>query len=160
MRKHHPALRPLRIFRRHVFRNEDNVRAPPNQFVHRRRRRWRHQRQQGRPIRRSHRQPSLAALQPCIERQMKPKLLEIKLQAAILVAHIHVDAMHPQMRIALQCAAAGGTAHARNYKSEWPTTCTAFSVLKSQAMWSFSRHHPSCANFRGHCYIQINIGKE
>src|ERR1700760_3383989 len=52
---------------------------------------------------------------------MKPKLLQIKSQTPVLIAHIHVHTVHPQMRIPLQRAAANLAAHAQEYKRSTPT---------------------------------------
>src|ERR1700722_2364137 len=99
MRKLHAAPRPFLKLRADVFRDKHYLRAAPNHLVLRRIRLRRNQRQNCSPIRRRNPYPPLASLQPSIKRQVKPKLIQIKSQAAILIAHVYVHAVHPQMQI-------------------------------------------------------------
>ena len=99
-----------------IFGDKYDLRASPNHLVLRRIWPSSNQRKNRRAIRRRDRHPALTGLQPCIERQMKPQLIQIESQAAVLVANIHVDAVHPQIQIPPRRG--GETTHRRNYKSD------------------------------------------
>ena len=89
---------------------------------------------------------------------MKAELLEVKLQASILIAHIHVDAVHPQMRISLQCAVTRSTTHARDYKARQRVTAISVSATERGRFrvlgLRFTRLNlMNWANFRRVCFI-------
>src|ERR1700730_2750947 len=116
MRELYAALGPFNKLGGDVFGDKYNLRAPPNQLVLRRIWPSSNQRKNRRAIRRRDRHPALTGLQPCIERQMKSQLLQIESQAAVLVANVDVDAVHPQIRVGP--SPRGEATHAANYKSE------------------------------------------
>ncbi len=98
-RKSHSPLRPLLKSRRHIVRQKHNLRRPPNQFRFLRFRLWLDQRQHCGPIRRRHSHPPFPRLQLRVKCHAKPELLHVKLQAAFLVADVHVHAVHAQMHL-------------------------------------------------------------
>jgi hypothetical protein len=112
----HAAFGPLGEFRAYILGDEHHLRNTADQFVLKRLRLWRDQRQDCRAVGRSHGHPAVAVLQSRVERQVKSQLVKIKPQAPVLVANIDVDAVHPQVQIRPRLRRLA--AHARNYKSE------------------------------------------
>src|SRR3984957_4465385 len=143
MRKVHAATRPFLKLRADVFRDKHDLRAAPNHLVLRRIRLRSNQRQNCSPIRRSNPHPPLASLQPSIKRQVKPQLIQIKSQAAILIAHVYVHAVHPQMQIPPR-RGREATHRGRLYVRRHPGD--ARTEGNDQAAPSIRSHHPAMIN--------------
>ena len=97
--KTHTAFGPLHKFCKHIFGDEHHLRRTPYELGLRSFWFWRDQRQNRGAIGRRYGYPAVAVLQFGIECEVKPQLIQIEAQAAVLVAHIHIHAVHPQVRI-------------------------------------------------------------
>jgi hypothetical protein len=70
-------------------------------------------------IRSRDRYPALAGLQAGVKCQIEPQLIQVESQAAILIAHINVDRVNPEIGITpVRTVEWRSAAHRRDYKSE------------------------------------------
>ena len=99
MTESNPALAPFAELGGDIFGDKNNLCGPANELVLCRIGIRRDQRQHRRAIRRRDRYPALAGLQAGVKCQIETQLIQVEPQASILIAHINVDRVNPEIRI-------------------------------------------------------------
>ena len=112
MGKYHPPLAPLMELGHHVLGHERDVRSPPDEFVFLRAPLRRNQHQHRRSIRRRDSHPPPPRPQFSVERQAETKPIHVEAQRSLLIAHIDIDRVDPEVRL---CRPGG--AHCRDYRT-------------------------------------------
>lgn len=98
--KANTPITPFFVFCVNVFGEKENPAIAANQFVGWRIGLGRNQRKVRAAVRRRHLDPALARLETVVHHQSESKLVDIKSQAAVLIAHEHDDVVHAQIRFA------------------------------------------------------------
>jgi len=93
------ALAPFRELGDHVLREENDRGRPADERIVFRIRIGCYQPQHRSTVGRRHRHQTVARLQPGIQCQIESELLCIEFEAPILIAHVNVDGVDPQVRI-------------------------------------------------------------
>lgn len=99
MTETHSAFTPFAELGGDILGHKNNLRGPANELVLYRVWIRRDQRQHRRTIRRRDCYPTLAGLQARVKCQIEPQLIQVKPQASILIAHINVDRVNPEIGI-------------------------------------------------------------
>ena len=99
MAKADSAPSPFAVGRHDIFGYEDNLRMLADQLVVIGVGIWSDQRQHGCAVRRRNADPALSGLKADIKGQSKTELIKIESQASILIAYIHIDSVHAEIRV-------------------------------------------------------------
>src|SRR3981081_1730256 len=91
MTKANSSPAPLTKLGSYIFRNENNLRSPADEFVLVRIGIGRNQRKHRRPIGRCNRYPPLTGRKPGVEGDLEPKLVQVETQASILISNENVN---------------------------------------------------------------------
>jgi hypothetical protein len=127
-----PALRPFLELGGNIFRDKNNLRGPANQLVLQGIGLGNHKSKDRAAIRRGHGYPAVTGLEPGIKGQMEPELIEVKSQAAILIANEYVYAVNAKVWV--HWGRRREATHGRDYKSEsYLFGCSPMDFMRSRA---------------------------
>jgi hypothetical protein len=115
--KMNPALVPFAVLGDDIFGEKNDRRGPADEFVVLRIGSGRDQPEHRSSVGRGNRHQAVTGLKTSIESQMESKLIQVEIQAAILIANKNVDGVNTQVRVLpVQANGGSGAAHGGNYR--------------------------------------------
>src|SRR6267142_1336407 len=97
--KANSALGPLAVLHNHILGDEGDRCGPANELVLFRARLWRDEREVRSAVGRGHGYETPVRLNARVKNQLKPKLIEVKVQAEVEIANVNGHRLQAQVRI-------------------------------------------------------------